>query len=135
MYGPNYLCKIYNFMNNTDKKIFATGDMDQLQPFGFQLNNVPDIKQYLTRIFNIMFPNQIILEHNKGEKTEKHPLLLKKIKQYIFNLNIDVATTMKKYFRTIYRYLELKTNKNISFFNFRAEKINKIILPTFSINL
>ena len=96
--------------------------MDQLQPFVFQLNNIPDNKEYLTRIFNIIFPNQIILEHNKRLRTENHQLLLKNIKQDIFNLNIDVATTMKKYFKTIYRYLELKTNKNISFFNFRAEK-------------
>ena len=46
-----------------------------------------------------MFPNQIILEHNKRLKTEKHQLLLKKIKQDIFNLNIDVATTMKNILR------------------------------------
>ena len=34
---------------------------------------------------------------------------------------------MKKYFRTITKYSELETYKNISFFNFRAEKINKCI--------
>ena len=65
MYGPHYLSKIYNFMNHTNKKIFATGDSDQLQPFGFYLNNVPNVKGYLKRCIDIVFPNQIILEHNK----------------------------------------------------------------------
>ena len=64
MYGPHYLSKIYNFMNNTDKKVFATGDSDQLQPFGFYLNNVTNVKEYMKRCIDIMFPNQIILEHN-----------------------------------------------------------------------
>ena len=44
-----------------------------------------------------------------------------------FSLKIDVATTMRKYFKTIYKYQDIDTNKNISFFNFRAEKINKIL--------
>ena len=30
-------------MNANDKKIYATGDVNQLQPFGFQLNNVGDV--------------------------------------------------------------------------------------------
>ena len=74
-------------MGKTDKKIFATGDLDQLQPFGFQLNNVQDKKQYLKRIFDMMFPNQIILEHNKRLKTEhKHmfPMLPFFLERYIF---------------------------------------------------
>ena len=32
LYGPHYLAKIYDFMSKTDKKIFATGDSDQIQP-------------------------------------------------------------------------------------------------------
>ena len=69
-----------------------------------------------------MFPNQIILEHNKRLKTEKDKLRLKHIMEDIFNLKIDVATTTKKYFKTIYKYQDIDTNKNISFFNFRTEK-------------
>jgi hypothetical protein len=74
-----------------------------------------------------MFPNQIVLEHNKRLKTEEDQELLKQIKQDIFNLKIDVATTMKKYFKTIHSYSELKTTSNFSYFNFRAEKVNKIL--------
>ena len=126
MYGPHYLSKIYEFMNNnTDKKFYATGDEDQLQPLGFTLNNVPNVKEYLNRIIDIMFPNQIILEHNKRLRTKEDQLRLKQIKKDIFNLKIDIGITMKKYFKTINKYSDLKTDKNISFFNFRAEKINK----------
>ena len=37
-----------------------------------------------------------------------------------------MSTTMKKYFKTIYRYSQLNTPISVSYFNFRAEKINKI---------
>ena len=116
MYGPHYLSKIYNFMNHTNKKIFATGDSDQLQPFGFYLNNVPNVKEYLKRCIDIMFPNQIILEHNKRLKTIQDQLLLIQIKEDIFNPNIETSITIRKYFKTIHKYQEIKTNKNYSFF-------------------
>ena len=72
----------------------------------------------------MMFPNQIILKHNKRLKTEEDQIKLKSIKADVFDMNIDISTTLRKYFRTITKYNEVKTNKNISFFNFRAEKIN-----------
>ena len=98
MYGPHYLSKIYNFMTKTDRKIFATGDVDQLKPIGFELNNVTDVKEYMNRILDIMFPNQIILEYNKRLKTYEDQLKLKQIKEDIFNTKIGVSTTMKKIF-------------------------------------
>ena len=127
LYGPSYLNKIYSFMNKTDKKMYATGDTDQLQPFGFQLNNVNDKKEYLNRIINIMFPTQIILEHNKRLKTDEDKEKLKQIKKDIFNLNINVSTTMKKYFKTINKYCDLKTLYNISYFNFRSKRVNRTV--------
>ena len=133
LYGPHYLSKIYNFMNKSDKKIFATGDVEQLQPIGFQLNNVSNVKEYMNRILDIMFPNQIILEHNKRLNTIEDQLKLKQIKEDIFNMKIDVGTTMRKYFKTIHKYSELQTVKNISFFNFRAEIINKHIQEKYPI--
>ena len=50
LYNTGYLNKINNFMNKTDKKVYATGDLNQIQPFGFQLNNVIDKKEYLNRL-------------------------------------------------------------------------------------
>ena len=127
LYGPHYLAKIYDFMNKTDKKVFATGDSDQIQPFGFYLNNVSNVKEYMNRCIDIMFPNQIILEHNKRLRTKEDQLRLKQIKSDIFNMKIDIGATMRKYFKTIDRYQNVETTKNISFFNFRAEKVSKII--------
>ena len=54
-------------------------------------------------------------------------MLLHKIKADIFDYTKEISTTMKKYFKTIYNYRDINTTTNISFFNFRAEKINKII--------
>ena len=127
MYVPYYLSKIYDFINKTNKKIFATGDSEQLQPFGFYLNNVSNVKEYLKRCIDIMFPNQIMLEHNKRLKTKEDQLRLIQIKEDIFNLKLDIGTTMKKYFKTINRYQDVTTYKNISFFNFRSEKVNKVL--------
>ena len=45
--------------------------MDQLQPFGYELNNVQNKKDYMNRIFNMMFPNQIILKYNKRLRTKE----------------------------------------------------------------
>ena len=125
LYNPGYLNKINSFMNRTDKKVYATGDMDQLQPFGYQLNNVIDKKDYLNRIINMMFPNQIVLKYNKRLRTKEDQQMLYQIKKDIFNVDLDVATTMKKYFRAIYRLSEITTTTNLSYFNFRGEKINK----------
>ena len=96
-------------MNRTDKNFFATGDSDQIQPFGFHLNNVVNVKEYLDRCINFMFPDQIVLQYNKRLTNKKDQLLLKQIKEDIFNFNIDVGTTMKKYFKTINKYSDLKT--------------------------
>ena len=59
-------------MNATDKKNCATGDVNQLQPFGFQLTNVSDVKKYLNMMIDIMFPNQIILQYNKRYKINNY---------------------------------------------------------------
>ena len=74
-----------------------------------------------------MFPNQIILEHNKRLKTKEDQELLRQIKEDIFNRKQDVSVTLKKYFKTIHSYSRLETMKKISFFNFRAGKINEVL--------
>ena len=60
-------------------------------------------------------------------KTEEDKLKLRQFKIDIFNLNIPVSTTLKKYFKTINKMCEISTTNNISFFNFRADKINKMV--------
>ena len=75
----------------------------------------------------MMFPNQIILEENKRLKTAEDKQKLKQIKEDVFNSNLSLSTTMKKYFKTINKYSDLHTFINVSYFNFRAKKINKTV--------
>ena len=56
-----------------------------------------------------MFPNQIILEHNKRLKNKEEQLKLKQIKHDIFDTKQDVSTIMKKYFKTINNYRDVTT--------------------------
>ena len=74
-----------------------------------------------------MFPNQIILEHNKRLKSDEDKQKLKWLKREIFNHNIDISATMRKYFKTITRLEDLTTTSNISFFNFRSDLVNKTV--------
>ena len=57
----------------------------QLKPIGFELNNVTNAKEYMNIILDIMFSNQIVLEYNKRLKTYEDQLLLKQMKEDIFN--------------------------------------------------
>ena len=112
-------------MNATDKNVSDDGndvndDVNQLPPFRFQLNNVSAVTKYLNMMIDIIFPKQIILQHNKQLQPKEDQLLLNLIKNDIFDLNMDVSTTMKKYFKTTRKYSQLKTSKNIPFFNFRS---------------
>ena len=109
-------------MEKTDRKVYATGDLNQIQPFGFQLNNVIDKKKYLNSILDMMFPNQIVLKYNKRLRTKEEQEMIYQIMLDIFNNDIDVTVTMKKYFKTIYKMSELTTSKNYSFFNLEVIK-------------
>ena len=112
---------------HNDKKYFSTGDSDQLAPFGFYFNNVKDINKYLKICNSIMFPNKIILQENKRLCTDEDKEKLATLKDEIFDLSKDVMSVLKKYFKTINKYSQLETIKNISFFNFRSEVVNKIV--------
>ena len=78
-------------MNKTDKTVYATCDLKQIQPFEFQLNNVIDKKEYLNRILNMMFSNQIVLKYNKRVRTKEDQEMLYQIMLDIFNNDIDVT--------------------------------------------
>ena len=95
LYTPHELIKIYQFMNSTNKKVFANGDDSQNKPFGFFLNNVKNVKEYLDRIINIMFPTQIMLQFNKRAKTKEDQMLLHKIKADIFDYTKEISTTLQ----------------------------------------
>ena len=64
----------------------------------------------------MMFPNQIVLKYNKRLRTKEDQEMLYQIMLDIFNMDIDVTVTMKKYLKTIYKMSELTTSKSYSFF-------------------
>jgi 5-methylcytosine-specific restriction endonuclease McrA len=129
LYTPNLLKRIDQFMINHSRiKFMATGDTDQLQPFGSSLNNVKDIKKYTKQCHGLMFPTVTTLSVNKRVKTEKERETLKQLKIDIFNVKLDVMATFKKHkFKIIEDMKDVKTTKNICYFNYRQNIINRHI--------
>src|SRR5690606_16783141 len=118
LYSPGELKKIdYFIKSHPDKKFFGTGDLDQLQPFNVP-NNVKDVKSYLLTCINTVFPNQMTLKINKRLKKEEDKQKLSNLKADIFDKSKDVIATLKKYgFHIIKKMDQLKTEKNICYFN------------------
>jgi len=109
-------------------KFMSTGDTGQLQPFGISLNNVKDMKQYLKQCHELMFPNITTLYVNKRVKTDKERETLKQLKNDIFDTKLDIMTTLKKHkFKIIEDMKDVKTTRNICYFNYRQNIINRHI--------
>ena len=62
-----------------------------------------------------MLSTQIILHENKRLKTIEDKIKLTQLQKDIFDLNIDVSTTMKKKFQTINKLNQVETKRNIAF--------------------
>lgn len=124
---PDILQKIDVFMNkHTDKKFFATGDVDQLQPINCTYNNITNLPQYILHCVDHMFPNQITLKINKRLKTDEQRNKLYQLKKDIFDLKKDPLQTLKSYgFPTIHRYSQINTTQNICYFNHHTISVNK----------
>src|SRR5208282_1613847 len=72
--------------------------------------------------------NQITLSINKRLKNEKDRNTLKKLKEDLFNLDVDVIDTIKKYkFKTVDNMSDVKTIRNICYFVYRTDMVNKHI--------
>ena len=129
LYTPKLLKKVDQFMNkHKNIKFMGTGDTDQLQPFGISLNNVKDMKQYLKQCHHLMFPSITTLYVNKRVKSDKERNILKQLKIDIFNTKLDIMTTLKKHkFKIIEDMKDVKTTRNICYFNYRQNIINKHI--------
>jgi hypothetical protein len=128
MINPPYLLqKIDLFMKaNPNKKYFANGDVDQLQPIDFRANSVEDPRHYLLDCLNQMFPNQMTLKINKRLKTEEQRMKLYQLKADIFDKEKDILTILKEYgFKVIKNYSQLTTTQNICYFNYRTRDVNR----------
>ena len=125
MHGPKTLQKIDLFMKQyPDKKFFATGDVDQLQPIDFEANNVLDLRSYLMSCINQMFLNQT-LKINKRLKTDEQRESLSDLKRDIFDPKKDIMKTLTSAgFNTISNFSDIKSTKNICYFNYRVDVVN-----------
>ncbi len=122
LYPPHILKKIDLFIKkHPTKKIIATGDVDQLQPIGFTANNVTDRQKYLRNCVDQIFPNQFMLKINKRLKNEADREKLKQLKKDIFANPKNILNTLKKHgFKFIHDMKDVKTTKNICYFNYRT---------------
>lgn len=118
---PSYLKRVDKFIHNHPNiKFLATGDLNQIDPIGYEGSN-----EYHDTCINYVFPNQITLKINKRVKTEEERELLTKLKQDIFS-NKDIMKVFRKYkFDIIKSMGELKTTKNLCYFNKNVDKVNR----------
>lgn len=99
---------------NPDKIIIATGDTSQLEPIA-SLSNQLDYDVYADFCINQIFSREIFLKENKRLKSDEDKLILKQIKEDIFNENIPVMDTLENYFQ--FTHDVTKSLKNIAYRN------------------
>lgn len=123
LYTPERLKRIAKFIHEHPKiKVLATGDTDQRNPIGF------DNSTYLSMCMNIIFKNQILLKDIKRLNNEKDKIRMKKLKEDIFNYSLSIEEICKRNnIKTIKDYGEVKTLKNICYFNFRCQQVSSNI--------
>lgn len=133
LYDPINLEKIYDFMNtHNDIYFYATGDTKQNKPFAHGLNNIPDIEKYLNRCISIMFPNQIVLKEIKRLNNENDKMRIQNLYDDLFNHHMNPIEAIKKAnINTIDNINQLKTTKNICYFNFRRSILNDRVYKNF----
>jgi hypothetical protein len=126
LYSPKELRLINEFMMKNDKiKFFATGDTDQLKPFGHGINNVSDISKYMNDCIRLMFDCEIMLKVNKRLKSEEDRQKLINLKNDIFNTKISIEKLCKKYgINTVKDLDDVTTNQNITYFNYYTDMVN-----------
>ena len=106
-YSVENLRRIYKYcLNNPDKIILATGDINQLESIE-SVSNVSSYDEYMNQCINMIFPNEIYLKENKRLKTKEDKTKLENIYDDIFYNTLTIPEIIKKHnFKT--------TNKVIS---------------------
>jgi hypothetical protein len=111
---------------------FCTGDPNQTKPVSWTLNNVKDHKKYMyNAITEHIFPNVITLNTIHRLKNPEHKEKHKAFHADLFNEEIEIMTTIEKYFKdNLVNSSTCKTltDSNICYFKFRrADVINRIM--------
>jgi hypothetical protein len=119
------MARIKNYCDrNPDKIIIATGDTSQLQPIN-ELSNQFEYAEYADNCINKIFKYEIYLEENKRLKSDDDKKKLKQIKADIFNKDIPLIDTIKKYFKFTTNIT--KSENNIAFMNDTCKEVAKHI--------
>jgi hypothetical protein len=119
------LAKIRRFCSdNPDKIVVATGDTSQLPPVE-QYTNTKEYAVYADECINIIFPNEIYLNENKRLKTKEDRERLEQIYSDIFDPNITLKKTIKKYFKFTKEHTT--SNKAIAYKNDTCSNVSKHI--------
>jgi len=107
---------------NPNKIIIATGDTSQLEPIA-SLSNQLDYDVYADFCINQIFSREIFLKENKRLKSDEDKLILKQIKEDIFNEHIPVMDTLETYFQ--FTSDVTKSLKNIAYRNGTCKYVAK----------
>lgn len=126
LYTPDRLKRLDKLIHRYPNiKFMATGDTEQRNPIGFDDSN------YLNKCIDIIFPNQILLTDIKRLTNEKDKSIWKLMKQDIFKSKMTLNEFCKKYkLNTISKIEDVKTTKNICYFNFRCLTVNEFVNNT-----
>jgi ATP-dependent exoDNAse (exonuclease V) alpha subunit len=122
--------KIKRYCDNNDSKIIiSAGDIFQLEPRNESGNNVD--KSYRDNCLNIIFPHEVFLKENKRLMNEEDKQKLISIFEELFNEDIPVIDTIKKYFKFTDK---IETVDNIAYQNttctFVAKQVRKCLNKT-----
>ena len=118
--GLVILRKIKEYIDtHPDKIILATGDPSQNKPVEI-LSTEIEHKIYADHCISIMFPNQIKFNISKRLKSEEGRQKLHNIKAAVFNEDIPIHKTIKKYFK----FTKNPSESNISYRNEIAEDVS-----------
>ena len=121
------LIKTFVRENHDKVRIFGNGDVNQLEPINIHLNNIVDKSNYRMDCIKQIFPNALTLKEIKRLNKEEDKIKMKKIKKEIFK-GVDIETICEKYgIKTIRNMEDIKTNRNIAYFNFRCNQVNTLV--------
>ena len=113
---------IYNHQNI---KYVATGDSAQNRAIedNDSDDDEDDMDDDNDNIINMIFNKQINLKISKRLTNEQDRIKLNKLKDQIFNLDLDVTKIAKEHFKIIYNINDITTRQNITHSNKTAHKV------------
>ncbi len=105
------LAKIKRYSElNPHKIILATGDTNQLETIDLVSNQI-DYESYTNQRIDNSFPNGMMLQESRRLKSQSDKDTLRQLKADIFNDEIHIIKTIRKYFQFTD---EIKTSNNIA---------------------